>query len=607
MNFIPRPRFFLVSPWLLAAATALLVLIIVTFTVVNIRREEQLMTESLLQKADTLIRIVHSGSRSAFFEDLRRGVWHTESWREYVQRVIDHVVEDPDVRFLAVVDDTSRVIAHSDAGMIGATLDFILPENPPTGVRFSPLGYRIARNGDQGRVFEAVRPFYPYRSFFESIPHSVFGNRSPRQLGVLQRRIRQKSAQEGLEGRNLYVLVGLDMNRYDTSLKRIKLQTFVLSLVMLLVGLGGWLSLAAVQGFRVSQRTLSEMKLFTQLLLARLPVGIIAVDRDRVVTTFNEAAATMTGRETEYVIGRSAGAVLPGAFAEFFSREEGKATDEREITFETREGQRHYLCHLIEIEGVERERQGRVLLISDLTQLKGLEREMRENERLAAVGRMAAGVAHEVRNPLSSIKGLALLLRGRFPEEGRDRETADLLVEQVERMNRTVSELLSFARPAPLDLQPVSLQELLVDTLRLVEADTAGSGIATTLDVASNLRKVAGDPDRLSQVFLNLLLNAVQAMEKGGELRVSAFNSPEHEAVTVQIRDTGCGIGPEHRGQLFYPYFTTKKGGTGIGLAISQKIVSEHHGTISLDSEEGKGTTATVRLPIFTSNEPAQS
>jgi len=348
------------------------------------------------------------------------------------------------------------------------------------------------------------------------------------------------------------------------------------------------------------------MKLFTSLLLAKLPVGIIATDRNGSITTFNESAEKMTGTGKENVLGKEAGAVLPGFLADFFRSGESKVKDdgrgpgwEKEISVQVAGRMHHYLCHAIEVEDRRSDKQGRVLLVSDLTQLKGLEREMRENERLAAVGRMAAGVAHEVRNPLSSIKGLALLLKGKFARDSRDSETAELLIQQVERMNRTVSELLSFARPAPLNMQRTSLRDLLEDTLRLIDADAANMGIRTRLDIAGDLQDVAADRDRLSQVFINLLLNGLQAMEQGGLLTVTAGNSPAGNMAVIQVRDTGCGIAPENLQQLFYPYFTTKNGGTGIGLAISQKIISDHKGTIRIDSTEGKGTTVTVELPVF--------
>lgn len=607
MKIFPRTRIFYVSPWLLAAATALLVLIVVTFTLNNIVREKELMTRAMLQKADTLVRIVHSGSRSAYLRDLRDGIWQTDPWQEYVQQVINHVAEDPDLRFLALIDESSRVVVHNDAAVVGKRLDFTLPAQLPATTKTPYVRYRITDIKESGRIFEVVHRFNPHRSFLQNIPRTWLrqqphGRILFTQPGINLLREHHEKLLANLEDHTYYVLVGLDMQSYDQSLRRIKMQTMGLSFVMLLVGLGGWLSLAAVQGYRVSQKTLGEMKLFTSLLLAKLPVGIIAVDSEGKITTFNESAARLLSVDRENVMGGKADAVLPGAFATFFQDDrsggEHSPGREKEISVVLEGVPRHYLCHRIAIDGGDWEKQGTVLLVSDLTELKSLEREMRENERLAAVGRMAAGVAHEVRNPLSSIKGLALLLKEKVGDNPNDRKAAGLLVEQVERINRTVSELLSFARPGSLNLRKTSLQALLRDTLRLIQTDAGSENIETELQLDPELMEITADPDRLNQVFINLMLNSVQAMPEGGKLTVSAKNKSMKGTVEIRISDTGCGIPRENMSQLFYPYFTTRQGGTGIGLALSQKIVNDHKGSIRVDSVEGAGTTVTVVLPV---------
>jgi two-component system sensor histidine kinase HydH len=200
---------------------------------------------------------------------------------------------------------------------------------------------------------------------------------------------------------------------------------------------------------------------------------------------------------------------------------------------------------------------------------------------------------------LSSIKGLALLLKGKFETGSRERKTTGLLIQEVERMNRTVSELLSFARPASLDLQEVPLADFLDENIRLITSDAQSADIAIQLEIAEDLKTVLADRDRLNQVFINLLLNALQSMEKGGKLLVKAANGDSTDTVIIQVRDTGCGIARENMSQLFYPYFTTKPGGTGIGLAISQKIINDHRGSIKIDSIPGLGTTVTVELPAY--------
>jgi two-component system sensor histidine kinase HydH len=223
---------------------------------------------------------------------------------------------------------------------------------------------------------------------------------------------------------------------------------------------------------------------------------------------------------------------------------------------------------------------------------------MRESGRLAAISRLAGGVAHEVRNPLSSIKGLALLLKNKFAEGSRERDTADLLIQETERMNRTITEMLSFTRPAALRLGPVDMAALLRRCLELVKAEAADGGVVTKLAVPDDLPTVQADADRLQQVLMNVLLNGLQAMDQGGRLSVTAAPAESSQAVEIRIADTGKGIPPELLSQVFFPYFTTRQGGSGIGLAISQKIVTDHQGTIEVESEVGQGTTVIIRLPL---------
>ena len=534
MKIFPRPRIFYVSPWLPAAATGLLVLIVVIFTLNNYQREKELMTEALLQKATTLIRILHSGAKASYFNDLGRGMWNPDPWTVYVQRVIGHIAEDPDVRIFAVIDEKGKIVVHSNPTMIGGQMDGVLPAGPAAldGTRRLPP-FQVLSTPDAGRIFIAVRPFIPFRPLSRVMPHglSLVPQGQGQEGGILPHAIDPREQERSEEQLNHFAVVGLDMQEYDQALDRVKFQALILSLIMLLVGIGGWLSLAAVQGYRVSQKTLGDIRAFTALLVAKLPVGIIATDQDGRITTWNNASTEMTDIKEADALGKLPEEILPEEFAGFCSQSEGADTGEgntqgreRELTV-TVDGKKQFLfCHSMAVRDNRGEYKGQVFLLSNLTEIKGLEKEMREHERLAAVGRMAAGVAHEVRNPLSSIKGLALLLKGKFEADSRESETAGLLIQEVERMNRTISELLSFARPASLNLKKVAVGEILDENLRLIASDTHGNGITTSLRVDSGLRPVTADRDRLNQVFINLMLNGVQAMEKGGELVVTAKN-----------------------------------------------------------------------------------
>jgi len=244
---------------------------------------------------------------------------------------------------------------------------------------------------------------------------------------------------------------------------------------------------------------------------------------------------------------------------------------------------------------------GAVLLMHDLTDLKTLEKKVRRQDRLAALGKMAAGVAHEVRNPLSSIKGFATLLGSKFKPGSEEQKAAELLVNEAERLNRSITELLNYARPIPLQKTRINTEHFLADSLKLISADAEALGISLVLEVSPQLSEMVLDPDRMNQVLLNLYLNGLQAMESkgyGGTLKVVAKPGAQSTGIDIVISDTGEGISEEDLDQILDPYFTTKPKGTGLGLAIASKIIDEHHGTIGFVSGEGEGTTVTVSLPL---------
>ena len=238
---------------------------------------------------------------------------------------------------------------------------------------------------------------------------------------------------------------------------------------------------------------------------------------------------------------------------------------------------------------------GVMLLIQDLSQVKSLEEELRRSERMAALGKMAAGVAHELRNPLSSIKGLAILLKSRFQEKSPDQETADILVQEVERLNRSIGELLDYARPQKLIKEDVHPEEVVRKTVSLIRMDAESVGVRVEIRMEDDLPLVLADQDKLNQVFLNLFLNSIQAMEHGGRLDIRVATQGRNVLFTV--KDTGCGVNKEDMPRVFDPYFTTKPEGTGLGLAMSVKIIEEHGGTMTFESEPDVGTTVVVSLP----------
>lgn len=228
-------------------------------------------------------------------------------------------------------------------------------------------------------------------------------------------------------------------------------------------------------------------------------------------------------------------------------------------------------------------------------QVRLLEEKVRRKEKLAAVGTLAAGVAHEIRNPLSSIKGYATYFGQRFPDGSEDRQAAEVMVREVDRLNRVITDLIGLSRPTDVHPRPVSARAVAEHALRLLRQDAERRGITLELDAPAKLPDMMVDADRFGQALLNVCLNAIEAMPDGGTLTV-VVSRYSRKRLCLEVRDTGMGIAPEALAHIFEPYFTTKGHGTGLGLATVHKIMEAHGGEVSVTSRvrtpERQGCTA---------------
>jgi signal transduction histidine kinase len=247
---------------------------------------------------------------------------------------------------------------------------------------------------------------------------------------------------------------------------------------------------------------------------------------------------------------------------------------------------------------------GLVVLVKDISKIVALEHELRKRDRQVAAGTLAAGVAHEIRNPLSAIELNLRLLRDEvaplLPGRPDTEEYFDVLFAETQRLNRITSSFLQLSRPEELIKLNVPIHAPVQRVLRLIESEAKAKNISFSLDLQANTAQVFGDATKLEQVCLNLLINSMQAMPNGGVIRLSSsLGRNEHAGfVDLVVKDQGVGVPPENIPRLFDPYFTTRTDGTGLGLAIADRIITNHGGTILVESVPGAGTSMTVRLPI---------
>lgn len=588
---------FYASPLIFLAASGLLVLIIGVFAVNNYQREKRLNELILKQEATVILNLVAAGSRSTLRRGLMRGELDEDNWLDFFSQAIEDSAEHPGLRELFLVDNNGAIRAHSDAQQIGTRVDeqtlLLLQQQKETRQR--TISTIVNQPGIEEPVFMMAMTFLPAAAMDGPPPpnRGRMGRMGQQPPGLTQ----HLESMRTVAAAPLTLVVKLSLEGYQQAIKKQILQVAVLSLVLLLVGGGGLLSLVLIQNYKGSQKRLKSIHSFTDTLVASLPLGLIATTEQGVIRTCNPSAAQMLNLSGDGCLGRQLSEVLDPKILEDLKLHHQKDIHRWEMVTSIESGvERNLLFTRVKIENEDKRPGGVMLLVQDLSHIRQLEDQLQRAEQEAVVGRMAAGVAHELRNPLSSVKGLTLLLKSRFKDDLSTQETADLMVEQVERLDRSISELLDYARPGLTSKSMVRVDELLAKAVMLVRTDTETQGIKVEEHFSCGAATTEGDQDKLTQVFLNLFLNGIQAMEEGGRLIVSTRCS--HEEILIEVSDTGCGISPDLVDKVFEPYFTTKQDGTGLGLAMSAKIVQDHNGTMSLESSEEGGTTVTVKLPV---------
>ena len=355
-------------------------------------------------------------------------------------------------------------------------------------------------------------------------------------------------------------------------------------------------------------------KIYNDILLDNLVSGVIAANTDGIIGVFNREAQRIARLPVKSVLNQPMN-VLPAPLARAleltFERELGLR--DQEMTIHHGPGdETHVRLGSSIFRGHEGKVIGALLVFNDLTTIKKLELQVRRTDRLASLGTLAAGMAHEIKNPLVTIKTFTQLLPERY-EDADFRDTfSSLIGQEVKRIDSIVNQLLRFSRPAKPNLSPMHLHEVLENNLNLVSEQARQKGITLVRSFTASQDLIHADADQLSQAFINLFLNAIEAMSGGGHLAVSTeivradFFSPNlwreragEERIRVTIRDTGEGIQPEHVARIFDPFFTTKNHGTGLGLSVAHGIIQEHNGVIDVESELAKGTTFTVIFPLL--------
>nr|MDA3872943.1 ATP-binding protein [Kiritimatiellia bacterium] len=343
---------------------------------------------------------------------------------------------------------------------------------------------------------------------------------------------------------------------------------------------------------------LQNSRIYMDLLLKNLVNGVIAADASGTITTCNHEAATILRMDPEQLANKSIHNLPPPLEAllqQVF--ETDQVVRDREIILpRTGEGPRYLNVGAALFHDLENSVIGGLLVLQDRTTIRALEDQVKRSERLASLGTLSAGMAHEIKNPLVTLKTFTQLLPERF-EDPDFRETFSTLAgKEIGRIDTLVNQLLSFARPAKPKLDPVRLHDLLKSHIKWFRQQAEDSNVEIEEHYDAERDVILADDDQLRQVFLNLLLNAQQVMSEGG--RITLRTRLSGIFIQVSVSDTGRGIDPDDLDHVFDPFFTTKSSGTGLGLAVAHQILTEHKAEIRVESKLGKGSTFDLYFPL---------
>ncbi len=335
---------------------------------------------------------------------------------------------------------------------------------------------------------------------------------------------------------------------------------------------------------------LKDLAFFNKELIESLPSGLFTMDLSGAILIFNKAAENITGIDRTNATGRRITDIFPFITSpDKTERAEGKIAVNGAL--------RMIGLSLSASTDASGNKNGYICIFQDITELKKMEEDLKHKETLAVIGELSANMAHEIRNPLASLKGsIEILKEGALTKDHGDK-LMNIAISEMDRLNKIITDFLTYSRPRQPEFFKFDLHTVLEETIDLLKnalVDRDGIIISKTFE---GRNEITADPQKLRQVFLNLGMNAIESLHQQGQLAIGTRRLNDH--VIISFQDSGVGIPRENLNEIFYPFYTTKDKGTGLGLSIAYRIVEEHGGRIRVNSRPGKGTTFDVIIPVF--------
>jgi two-component system sensor histidine kinase HydH len=403
--------------------------------------------------------------------------------------------------------------------------------------------------------------------------------------------------------RNSYLVVGINLEGYYLRLRQTGRRIILnYGIIMALVLLGIYV-IFKLQETYIVKKTLKEMKVYTSKLLETMANAVISVDNNGIIKTFNRKSEEIFGKRREEALNKDCQEVLnlniegecifKKCLLERKNINQEIILEEKGLNKKILEVNTSFLTgELGEITGVVAE-------IRDVTEIKNLNEEIARNKRLTALGKLSAGIAHEIRNPLSSIRGLAQFVYNSFSKTDERKEDLNTIIQEVDRLNKLVVQVLDYAKVKELNLTYFSINNLVSKVVELFKQEIKNKQIRFYLKLSPDISEIQADEDQIRQILMNIIINAIQAISEKGEIKIKTEKCliKGSSGLKLTIEDNGVGIPEKDLNQIFDPFFSTKEQGSGLGLSIVYKLVEGHQGEIKVESKEGEGTKFIIYLP----------
>jgi len=560
------------------AVVLLLLLLVGISTHRNLDRDKRKSMAFVHRQGVMLLRALEAGARA----EMMMQIWQEDS----VANLIREVAKDQDIAYIYLFDKTGTITHHSERTREGEGTPW-----DPTAFEKGWVNSRLKVLENDFRVYELAKLFSPGPPL--------------RPMRGMHRMMNRENISGGHLHAGNVIVIGLKMTAFDEARQADLHHAVIMATIVLVLGSGALFFVFVIQNYYLVDATLKQTKDYTQKIVGSMANGLLSADSGHRIVSYNPLCLKMLGLEDKHLRSKTLDSLQGFRSTGIMDLiDSGRTIADREIEYIRPNGERVFLgisiSPILEEDGSAA---GTVMLLRDLGPIKQLEEKVRRTEKLAAIGKLAAGVAHEIRNPLSSIRGFAQFLGHALKDRPKEQEYAHIMIREMDRINNVVTDLLSFASPRPAEPSPTDISELLTHVVQLVAPDAKGKRVTVDTQISSGMKNLMVDAHQLTQAVLNLLLNSLKSVEKGGSIVMKTGLDDEGSRFLFSIQDNGKGIPPENRKRIFEPFFTTRESGTGLGLAIVHKIVENHHGEIDVESPPpGKrtGCRFTISIPFET-------